>query len=485
MTQHNEYFDVLIVGAGLSGIGAAHHIQTKCTDRTFAILEARHTMGGTWDLFKYPGIRSDSDMYTLGYAFRPWKEQKAIADGPSILKYIKETAQEGGYADKIRYHHKVKNATWSSENARWTIEIERTDTGKTIELECNFLFMCSGYYSYEGGYTPDFLGRDDFKGQIIHPQKWDPKTNYENKKIVVIGSGATAVTLVPELAKKAEKVTMLQRSPTYIMNAPSIDPIAKFFRKILPSKIAYTLSRWKNILLGILFYKFSRSKPKFTAKLLKSGVRKEIKTDIDIDKHFTPKYNPSDQRLCLVPDSDLFEAINSGKADIVTDHIERFTETGIQLKSGEHIESDIIVTATGLKIQIIGNTQLKVDGKEVIFADSYIYRGMMFSNVPNLAMAFGYTNASWTLKSDLSSEYVCRLLNYMKKTGTKIVTPRQNESNFEEEPIIDFNSSYVVRELDHLPKQGSKRPWKVFQNYILDVLNFRYSKLKDGVLEFK
>ncbi|MCR9287910.1 MAG: NAD(P)/FAD-dependent oxidoreductase [Bacteroidetes bacterium] len=485
MNQRKEYLDVLIVGAGLSGIGAAHHIQTKCPDRTYAILEARPTMGGTWDLFRYPGIRSDSDMYTLGYAFRPWKEQKAIADGPSILNYIKETAESDGSDQKIRYNHKVKNATWSSKTAQWTVEVEQIDSGEMIEIACNFLFMCSGYYRYEAGFTPDFKGREDFEGRIVHPQKWTSDINYEDKKVVVIGSGATAVTLVPELAKKAKLVTMLQRSPTYIMNAPSIDPIASFLRKILPNKLAYFLSRWKNILMGILFYKVARSKPNFTSKLLKAGVKKAVSKEIDINKHFTPKYKPWDQRLCLVPDSDLFEAINKGKATIVTDHIEKFTKEGIQLESGEHLEADIIVTATGLKMQLLGNMELTVDEKPINYGDLYAYRGMMFNDVPNMAMAFGYTNASWTLKSDLTCEYVCRLLNHMKATGTKVVTPRQNDPNFEEEPIIDFNSGYVLRELDKLPKQGTKRPWKVFQNYLLDVFNFRFSKLEDGFLEFK
>lgn len=484
MTER-EFFDVIIVGAGLSGIGAAHHIQTKCPGRTYAILEARESIGGTWDLFRYPGIRSDSDMYTLGYTFRPWKEQKAIADGPSILNYIKETAQAGGIDKKIRFNYKVKSASWSDETANWTIGVERTDSNEIIEFECSFLFMCSGYYNYEEGFTPEFSGRENFKGQIVHPQKWTSDIDYENKKVVVIGSGATAVTLVPELAKTAEKVVMLQRSPTYILNAPSVDPIARFFRAVLPSKVAYFFSRWKNIIMGILFYGVARKYPNFTAKLIKMGIKKEVNEDIDIEKHFTPKYNPWDQRLCLVPDSDLFESINSGKAEIVTDHIEKFTETGILLQSGEHLEADLIVTATGLKILIAGNLQFSVNEKPIKFADLYVYRGMMFNDVPNMAIALGYTNASWTLKSDLTCEYVCRLLNYMEKSGNRVVIPRHNVPDFVEEPLLDFNSGYVMRDIDNLPKQGNKRPWKVFQNYFLDVLNFRYSTLRDGVLEFK
>lgn len=480
-----SYFDTIIVGAGLSGIGAAHHLQKNCPNRTFTILEARQTMGGTWDLFRYPGIRSDSDMYTLGYSFRPWKEAKAIADGPSILQYIQDTAKEGGFDKKIQYNHKVKSAYWSSKTKKWTVAVEQTDTQKTVQISCNFLLMCSGYYDYDSGYTPTFEGTDRFKGRIVHPQKWTSDVEYADKKVVVIGSGATAVTLVPELAKKAEKVTMLQRSPTYITSAPSKDIIANGLRKILPSKAAYTVSRWKNILLGMAFFKLARSKPNFVRKLFVKNAKKELGEGFEVEKHFKPKYNPWDQRVCLIPDSDLFESLKSGKAEVVTDHIKTFTETGIQLQSGQELEADLIVTATGLQMKIISGIELKVDDVLMNAPDLYCYRGMMFSDVPNFAMVFGYTNASWTLKADLTCEYICRLLKYMTKTGKQQVTPRVDASSIIETPLLDFNSGYVLRALDQLPKQGSETPWRVHQNYVKDIFNFRHSKLEDKALEFR
>ncbi|MEZ4883621.1 MAG: NAD(P)/FAD-dependent oxidoreductase [Chitinophagales bacterium] len=480
-----QHVDVLIVGAGLSGIGAAHHLQEHCPERTYAILEARDVMGGTWDLFRYPGIRSDSDMFTLGYSFRPWEEAKAIADGPSILQYIQDTAKDGGIDQKIRYKHKVTFAAWSSETARWTVSVERTDTHEKVEFSCNFLFMCSGYYDYEAGFTPEFKGRDRFKGRIVHPQKWTSDIDYTHKKVVVIGSGATAVTLVPELAKKAAKVTMLQRSPTYITSAPSKDFIANGLRRVLPSKIAYAITRWKNILLGMLFFKLARSKPNFVRNLFVKNAKKELGEDFEVEKHFKPSYNPWDQRVCLAPDSDIFESFKSGKAQIVTDQIETFTENGIQLKSGETIEADLIVTATGLQMKVLSNIQLTVDGKSIQSSNLFCYRGMMFSDLPNFVMFFGYTNASWTLKSDLTSEYVCRLLNYMKKKNVQQCTPRLKGSDIIEVPFLDFNSGYVLRARDQLPKQGSKTPWRVHQNYVLDIFNFKYSSFEDEVLEFR
>lgn len=480
-----QYFDIIIVGAGLSGIGAAYHLQEKCPDHSFTILEARAAMGGTWDLFRYPGIRSDSDMYTLGYSFRPWKEAKAIADGPSILQYIKDTAKDGGIDQKIQYNHKVIGASWSSEAKQWTIEVEKSDTQETLQYNCNFLLMCSGYYDYDNGYLPDFKGTERFKGRIVHPQKWTSDIEYAEKKVVVIGSGATAVTLVPELAKTAEKVTMLQRSPTYITSAPSKDFIANGLRKVLPSKAAYTISRWKNILLGLGFFKLARSKPNFVRKLFLKGAKKELGENYDVETHFNPKYNPWDQRVCLIPDSDLFESIKSGKSEVVTDNIETFTEKGLLLKSGKELKADLIVTATGLQMKIISGIELKVDGAAMNAPDLYCYRGMMFSDVPNFAMVFGYTNASWTLKADLTCEYVCRLLNYMKKTGKQQVTPRIEADSITEVPLLDFNSGYVLRALKHLPKQGSETPWRVHQNYVKDIFNFRYSKLESKELEFK
>jgi monooxygenase len=484
MNKSTNYFDVIVVGAGLSGIGAAHYIQKDCPGKTYAILEMRNTIGGTWDLFRYPGIRSDSDMYTLGYAFRPWESPKAIADGPSILEYIRKTAKEEAIDQHIRYHHKIKRASWSSAEKLWTIGVERTDTNEIIEFTCNFLLMCSGYYNYDHGYMPNFAGQENFKGQIVHPQKWTEDIDYTNKKVVVIGSGATAVTLVPALARKAARVVMLQRSPTYIVSAPSEDKIANFFRKILPLKLAYHLTRWKNIVWTLFFYNLARKKPNFVKRLFRTGTQKALGPDYDVAKHFSPKYNPWDERLCLVPDGDLFISIRKGKAEIVTDHIEQFTESGILLKSGKTIDTDLIVSATGLEIKFMADLQLTVDGKKIEGKDLYVYRGTMFSNVPNLALIAGYTNASWTLKSDLSSQFICRIINRMHETGKMQVVPRLNE-NLEEIPLIDFSSGYIQRAKGKLPKQGTKSPWKLYQNYVLDVFNLKYTGLEDNVLEFK
>lgn len=480
-----QHLEVIIVGAGLSGIGAAHYIQTRCPQRSYAVLEMRESMGGTWDLFRYPGIRSDSDMYTLGYAFRPWKAAKAIADGGDILNYIKETAQEEGIDQHIIYQQKVVAAEWDSRQAQWQLTVEDLAANQTKYYTCNFLFMCSGYYSYEEGYTPEFTGSEDFKGTIMHPQHWQEDYDYSNQKIVVIGSGATAVTLVPELAKKAQKVTMLQRSPTYIVSQPSKDWLANIIKSALPSKLAYGMNRWRNVLLSLFFYKLSRRMPNFVRALIKRGVRKELGNDYDLDTHFNPPYKPWDQRLCLVPDSDLFKAIRNGSADILTDQIERFTEKGIKLQSGKELEADLIVTATGLKIQIMSGMPIRVDGKQVRFPEHYVYRGMMFSDIPNLALSIGYTNASWTLKTDLTCAYVCRLLNYMDKHQLRTCTPRLRADELSDEPLLDFNSGYVLRALEELPKQGDKTPWKLHQNYILDIINFKYSKLKNNSLEFK
>jgi cation diffusion facilitator CzcD-associated flavoprotein CzcO len=476
-----EHFDVLIVGAGLSGIGAAAHLKTECPDKSFAIFEGRASSGGTWDLFRYPGIRSDSDMFTLGYRFRPWNDPKAIADGASILEYIRDTAKDFKLDEKIRYNHRVKQASWSSEKALWTVEAETGNS--TAQFTCNFLYLCTGYYDYENGYTPEWSGMNRFKGRIVHPQKWTEDIDYAGKKVVVVGSGATAVTLVPEMAEKAAHVTMLQRSPTYIVSRPAQDEIANFLRRLLPARTAYAITRWKNVLLGILFYNLARKSPSVMKNFIAKGVKKEL--GAESLEHFTPSYNPWDQRLCLVPDSDLFKSIREGKASIVTDHIETFTETGLELKSGERLEADIIVTATGLVLKLMAGLNLIVDGEKVDLSKTFAYKGMMYSDVPNAASAFGYTNASWTLKCDLTAEYVCRLLKYMDENDVQIAVPRVKDSSIEAEPVLDFNSGYVLRSLETLPRQGSKPPWRLHQNYVKDLRLMRYGRIDDGTLEFK
>ena len=481
------HFDVLIVGAGLSGIGAAWHLTHKCPRKSFAILEGRGAIGGTWDLFRYPGIRSDSDMYTMGYAFRPWTNAKALADGPSILSYVRDTAKEADIERKIRFHHWVKRASWSTEDARWTVEAELRDGSRAVpeivRYTCNFLYMCSGYYRYSEGYTPEFAGRENFKGTIVHPQKWPESLDYANKRVVVIGSGATAVTLVPELAKTAAHVVMLQRSPTYVVSRPEGDAMANWMNARLPTKLAYAITRWKNVLLGMMFFRMSRKRPERIKELILKGVRAELGPDYDVAKHFTPRYNPWDQRLCLVPDADLFRSIREGRASVVTDQIETFTEKGIKLKSGEELVADIIVTATGLALEILGGMEVSVDGLVVDLAQTLYYKGMMFSDVPNLAATFGYTNASWTLKADLTCEYVCRLLNKMDAKGMRQATPRRNDTAIETVPFLDFSSGYVQRSVARFPKQGNKVPWKLHMNYALDIMEIRYGRLEDGVLE--
>ena len=478
----NEHFDVVIVGAGLSGIGAGYHLQANCPDRSYVILEGRDAIGGTWDLFRYPGIRSDSDMFTLGYAFKPWTQAKAIADGPSILNYVRETAREHGIDQHIRFNTQVKGASWSTEDAAWTVEVEKD--GKRSQVTANFLFLCGGYYSYAGGYTPEFPGVESFKGQLVHPQKWTPDIDHAGKKVVVIGSGATAVTLVPEMAKTAAHVTMLQRSPTYVVAAPGEDKQANWLRTKLPAKLAYAITRWRKVLFGMVFYNYARKQPAKVKAGIIEMVRKEMGPDYDVATHFTPTYNPWDQRICLVPDADLFTALKSGKAEVVTDHIETFTETGIKLKSGKLLEADIVVSATGLVLQAMNGLKLTVDGRVIEPGKTLSYKGMMYSDVPNLASAFGYTNASWTLKCDLTCEYVCRLLNHMKKTGNRQVTPRNDDPNIGEVPWLDFSSGYVQRAMASFPKQGTKAPWKLHQNYALDLMNLRFTKIEDGVLEF-
>jgi monooxygenase len=477
-------FDVLIVGAGLSGIGAAYHLQKSCPTKTYAILEGRERLGGTWDLFRYPGIRSDSDMYTLGYSFRPWTNPKAIADGDAILDYVRETAETNGIDRHIRYSHRVLRARWSTEHARWTVEVRDGASGDTRELTCSFLFMCAGYYDYDAGYTPDFEGMDRFGGRIVHPQQWSEDVDYENKRVVVIGSGATAVTLVPELAKRAAHVTMLQRSPTYIVSAPERDPVADYLRERLPASSAYAITRWKNVLISMGIYQYSRRFPERAKELFVGMVRKQLRGKADVDAHFTPSYNPWDQRLCLVPDGDLFKSIRNGRASVVTDHIDSFTEKGLRLRSGAELEADVVVTATGLKLKFLGGLELTVDGERIEPSKTLTYKGMMLSDVPNLAMAIGYTNASWTLKCDLTCEYVCRLLNHMDEHGLSQCCPRRNDPKLKDEPLLDFSSGYVQRSIHEFPRQGSAAPWKVYQNYALDLLALRRGSLEDGAMEF-
>jgi len=479
-----EHLDVLVIGAGISGISAGYHLQTFCPGKSYAILEGRERLGGTWDLFRYPGIRSDSDMYTLGYSFRPWTQPKAIADGPSILEYVRETAEAYGIDRKIRYRMRVERASWSSRDARWTVEARNTATGEPVRLTCSFLFSCSGYYDYEEGYTPDFPGRERFRGRIVHPQKWTPEIDYDGKRVVVIGSGATAVTLVPELARRAAHVTMLQRSPTYVISLPSQDDLADRLRKHLPADVAYSVVRWRNVLFQMGIFAYCRRYPESARRYLIGRVRKSVRGRVDVDTHFTPTYGPWDQRMCLVPDGDLFKALREGRASVATDHIETFTENGIRLRSGEELEADLIVTATGLKMRFMGGIELDVDGRRVQPNETMVYKGMMLSDVPNLAFAVGYTNASWTLKCDLTSEYVCRLLGHMERHGYVQCRPRRNDPSVKEVPLIDFSSGYVQRALSMLPKQGSAAPWRLYQNYALDRVMLRRGRIEDQAMQF-
>jgi cation diffusion facilitator CzcD-associated flavoprotein CzcO len=479
-----EHVDVLVIGAGLSGIGAGYHLQTKCPGRSYLIVEARERIGGTWDLFRYPGIRSDSDMFTLGYNFRPWTEAKSIADGPSILKYVQDTASAYGIDKKIRFQHRVVRAAWSSAAARWTVELERGPARERVVITCGFLFSCAGYYSYEGGYDPVFAGRQDFAGPIIHPQAWPEALDYAGKRVVVIGSGATAVTLVPAMAETAAHVTMLQRSPTWIISRPSVDHVADRLRKYLPRKLAYAITRLRNTSLQAWIFRLSRKQPETVKAELLRLAGEALGPDYDVATHFTPRYNPWEQRLCLIPDGDLFDAIKSGRASVVTGTIDRFVPDGIKLASGETVPADIIVTATGLRMQIMGKLDVTVDGNPVDFGKTFTYKGMMYSGVPNLVSVFGYTNASWTLKADLISEYVCRLLKHMHRNGYAIATPIP-EPGLQEAPWLDFSSGYIQRALPHLPKQGAKEPWVAHQNYLRDVMTLRYGKLEDGTLRFQ
>lgn len=481
-TTKETHFDVVIVGAGLSGIGAAYHVQTHCPGLRYTVLEGRSAMGGTWDLFRYPGIRSDSDMYTLGFSFNPWTEGEAIADGPNILRYIHRTAEKFGIDKRIQYDHKVIAADWSDADALWTLRIAPHANVPEQILTCRFLFTCCGYYDYAQGHAPEFPGSADFRGTIVHPQHWPKDLDYRGKRVVVIGSGATAVTLVPEMAKQAAHVTMLQRSPTYYLKLPRKDRTAARLRRLLPDQWAYTLVRWRNILFSLGFYQVSRKWPKAIANHLKKGARKALGQNYS-EPDFNPRYDPWDQRLCIVPDGDLFQSINSGKAEVVTDTIERFTPEGILLASGKELKADLIITATGLKVQLLGGMQATVNGQAMNTGDIHCYRGVMFGGVPNFAVAIGYTNASWTLKCDLNCGYVARVLQHMERHGYRTVTPIY-DPGLGSEPLLDFDANYIKRAATILPKQGKRSPWKVYQNYIKDTFTLKYSKLEDGFLRF-
>ena len=475
--------DVLIIGAGLSGIGAASHLEREAPNKSYAILESRGAMGGTWDLFRYPGIRSDSDMHTLGYSFKPWKHERAIADGPAILDYIRETAREYDVEKHIRYNHRATKISWDSSRALWTVSIEKQGASAGT-ISCNFIYSCTGYYRYDKGYTPDFPDIEQFKGQVIHPQLWPEDLDYADKNVVVIGSGATAITVVPEMAKTAKHVTMLQRSPTYVVSRPGRDAFALRMDRWLPSRLAYLVTRWKNVSMQALIYQYSRRRPQKMKEFLLALTRRELSGKVDVDTHFNPKYNPWDQRLCLVPDSDLFRSLRRGTSSVVTDHIQRFTKTGIKLESGDLLKADIVVTATGLELLPMGGMEIEVDGKTMVLPDTLGYRGMMLSDIPNFVLAAGYTNASWTLKCDLTSEYVCRMLNHMDKKGFAYCVPRNRDPAMERVSFLDLASGYVDRSIDRFPKQGLKSPWKLYQNYLLDILSLRFGAMNDKELEY-
>lgn len=484
-TDHPVY-DVIIIGAGLSGIGAAVHLQRNCPGKRYLILEARPAIGGTWDLFRYPGIRSDSDMHTLGYRFKPWTASKAIADGPAILDYVRSTAEEHGITSHIRFQHQLLAADWSEADACWHLTVATPGTQQT--LDCRMLLMCSGYYNYGDAYTPDFPGRERFAGPVIHPQHWPQDLDYTGKKVVIIGSGATAMTLAPAMAERAAAVTVLQRSPTYVVSRPDKDVIANLLRKILPDAWAYAITRWKNVWLSQYIYQRSRTRPERLKKLLLDRVRKELGPDYEVERHFTPRYNPWDQRLCLVPNADLFKSIRAGKTVMVTDHIQSFTETGITLQSGQTLDADIIITATGLNLQVLGGATFSNNGQPIVFADTWAYHGLMFSGVPNMVFTFGYINASWTLRADLTAEFFCRLINDMDKRGARICVPqlRETDKTMPARPFIDdFSAGYMQRMMHRFPKQGDREPWLNSQRYGYDRKVLRTGSLDDGVLQFR
>jgi monooxygenase len=482
-----KHVDVLVVGAGLSGIGAAYRLQTQTPGRTYEVLEARDVIGGTWDLFRYPGVRSDSDMFTLGYPFRPWRDPKAIADGPSILRYIRETATAYGIDRRIRFGHRVVRASWSSADALWTVDVEAGPQRQATTYTCSFLYLCTGYYSYDAGYAVDFPGSADFLGRIVHPQQWPEDLDYRGKRVVVIGSGATAVTLVPAMADEAAHVTMLQRSPSYVVARPARDELADRIRALLPERVAHRVVRGKNVVLSTIMYQYFRRWPDKAAALLRAGVAAQLGDTVPVDPHFVPRYKPWDQRLCLVPEGDLFTALRKGDASIVTDVVETFTPDGIRLASGEELPADIIVTATGLQMVSFGQVELTVDGRRVRPNESLVYKGMMFSGVPNLAWCVGYINNSWTLRADLTAQYVCRLLNHMRRNHVTTCVPEVSAAGVDRgrpRPLLDLTSGYVSRVADVLPRQGARQPWRMRQNYLLDLAAMRLGRVDDHTMRF-
>ena len=474
--------DIIVVGAGISGIAAGYNLQKSCPNKSFVILEGRSSLGGTWDLFKYPGVRSDSDMHTLGFRFKPWIHKKSIADGPSILGYLNETVDEYNLREKISFNKKVISSNWSSDKSVWELKV--LSNGDEISMTCNFLFLCGGYYSYDKPFMPKFPNQEEFQGKLIHPQFWDESLDYTNKKVIVIGSGATAITLVPAIAKKAEHVTMLQRSPSYVISGPEEDSWSHSLNKILPIRLSYFLIRWKNILRTSLGFYLSRKYPNWIKKRIIDLVRDELGQDYDVEKHFTPRYNPWDQRMCLVPDSDLFASIRDEKASVVTDVIKSFNKDGILVESGEQINADIIISATGIEINMLNDINVSVDYGKVVPNAKLAYKGMMLSGVPNLAFTFGYVNASWTLRADLTCEYVCRLLNLMDKQKVSVCLPEEDSHAVVDDEYIDFTSGYVQRALDIMPKQGMKAPWRNYQNYLKDIFLVRLFSIKDSTLKF-
>lgn len=475
----DEWFDVVVVGAGLSGIGMAYHLKTECPGTTFAVLEARAATGGTWDLFRYPGVRSDSDMYTLGYRFRPWTGERAIADGASILAYLRETAREGGIEPHIRTSTRVVAADWSSAEAAWTLTVEQDGARRTIA--CRFVVMCTGYYDYDRGHAPAFAGAEAFAGRIVHPQFWPDDLDVSGRRVAVIGSGATAMTLVPALVEQGADVALVQRSPTYVVSRPAVDRIANGLRRLIGARATTRAIRWRNALIGQYFYGRMRKHPKPAAERLIGWVRDHLGADYDVATHFTPRYDPWDQRLCLVPDGDLFASIKSGRAEMVTGTIDRFDEGGLRMADGRHVDADIVVTATGLELKLMDDMPVTIDGARVDFARTLNYKGMMFSDVPNLAYVFGYTNASWTLKADLTAGYVCRLLRTMQARGQRQAMPRVGEGEAGDEAFLDFTSTYVLRAIDRFPKQGRRAPWRLHQNYLKDVMALRFGRVDDSM----